>query len=78
MNAPLGEERHIGGAADLNAPGDALLVSRHEAARLLGVGLTTIDMLLRRKALRSLRISRRRLVVRASILEYVSHTRDLP
>lgn len=78
MNAPLGEERRVGGEAILNAPGDALLVSRREAARLLGVGQTTIDTLIRTKALRTVRISRRRLVIRTSISDYVSDSEGTP
>jgi excisionase family DNA binding protein len=79
MKTPPDGERRL---ADLNVlPDDrseSLLVSRREAARLLGVGTTTVDMLLRSRALRSVRISRRRLVVRTSISEYVSHAENTP
>jgi len=78
MNEPLGEERRVGGEAVLSAPGDALLVSRHEAARLLGVGQTTIDAMIRSKAIRTVRISRRRLVIRASIYEYIARLEGTP
>lgn len=76
MRTPLAEERPVDGKAPFGARDETILVSRHEAARLLGVGATTIDTMIRTKALRSVRISRRRLVVRASISEYVSRAEN--
>jgi excisionase family DNA binding protein len=79
MKTPLDVERRL--AEDTAIPeahSDALLVSRHEAARLLGVGTTTVDEMIRSGALRSVRISRRRLVVRASISEYVLRAAKTP
>ena len=77
MSAPLEGERRVDGTAVLGAPGDTPLVSRNEAARLLSVGQTTIDTMIRSRALRTIRISRRRLVVRASISEYIARSEEM-
>jgi excisionase family DNA binding protein len=78
MRAPLGEERRVDTQLLSADSAEALLVSRREAARLLGIGATTLDTLIRSKALHTVRISRRRLVVRASIFEYISHCQEAP
>jgi hypothetical protein len=51
---------------------EALLLSRRDSARLLGIGTTTLDALIRAQVLRTVRIRRRLLVVRDSILQYVT------
>lgn len=50
----------------------ALLVDQDEAARLLGVGRTTIWRMVKRHDLDQVNIGRRALVTRASIDAYVS------
>ncbi len=55
---------------------DKILVSKKEAAALLGISLRTVENLIARKELESRRIGRRRLVPRVS-LEKLAR-RDVP
>jgi hypothetical protein len=50
---------------------ESLLTDRHTAARSLSIGITALDGLLRARAIASVRIGRRKLVVVASLDQYV-------
>lgn len=51
---------------------DRLLLSRADAARLLGIGTTKLDDLIARRLIRTKRIGRRVLVPRAAVEEFVT------
>ncbi len=49
---------------------DSLLVSRQEAAELLGIGIRTLDSLISAKQLRHRRIGKRILIDRGELLRF--------
>lgn len=51
---------------------DRILVSKREAARLLGVSVTSVDYLIRQRELVSRRLGRRTLVSVESMRDYAS------
>ena len=56
---------------------DTLLVSPDEAARLLGVGRTFVyEQLLGKGRLESVRLGRRRLILRSALDEFVARERE--
>lgn len=57
--------------------GPPVTISVEEAAMLLGIGRTVAYRLVLGGELRSIKIGRRRLVVRASIEEFVARLEDL-
>jgi hypothetical protein len=53
-----------------------LLVSRHQAAKTLSIGLTQLDALARKGQLDSIAIGRRRLITVASIESFIASALD--
>ena len=51
---------------------DAILVGLSDAARRMGLGLSTLKVLVQRADLRSIRVGKRRLVPVAAIEEFVA------
>jgi excisionase family DNA binding protein len=51
---------------------DSMLVGLPEAARRMGLGISTIKLLVQRKELRSLTVGKRRLIPVAAIDEFVA------
>jgi len=54
------------------------LVSRREAARLLGLSVRSVEYLLHEKQLDSRRIGKKRLILYDSILELIQSKREIP
>lgn len=52
---------------------DVLLVSKREAARLLGISVTSVDYLIRQRELTIRRLGRRTLVSTESLRAYARH-----
>jgi excisionase family DNA binding protein len=55
---------------------DRILVSKREAARLLGISVTSLDYLIRQRELTIRRIGRRTLVSTESLHAYARHDHD--
>lgn len=68
-----GGQRILGSAAELYEPrlDPPLLLNVEEAARLLGVGRTTLFALIDQGRIQTVRLGRRRLVVRAGLERFV-------
>ena len=68
-----GGQRTLGSAAELNEPrvDPPLLLNVEEAARLLGIGRTTLFSLIDQGRIQTVRLGRRRLVVRAGLERFV-------
>jgi len=52
---------------------DAVLVGLTDAARRMGLGLSTVKALVQRADLRSIRVGKRRLIPVSAIEEFVAH-----
>lgn len=77
MTAPLGKERRrqdraIGNPSVCSSDSLPLFLSRSAAALTLSIGLTSLDELVRAKRLKSIRLGRRVLISRASLLELLA------
>ena len=74
MNAPLAKERRRSGCnKDVSAtPEDSLLLARAQAAQLLAIGLTHLDELIRAGRLTPVRLGRRVLLRRSSLLQFIA------